>query len=80
MRLDLERKPIFLIIEKTSQKRNLNLKEIGIALGQRVAHKTFGEGVVLNYEGSGEAARVQINFSKAGTKWLVMAYANLEKL
>ena len=55
-------------------------EEIGIALGQRVAHKTFGEGVVLNYEGSGEAARVQINFSKAGTKWLVMAYANLEKL
>jgi len=55
-------------------------EEIGIALGQRVAHKTFGEGVVLNYEGSGEAARVQINFSKTGTKWLVMAYANLEKL
>ena len=37
-----------------------------------------GEGVVLNYEGSGEAARVQINFDQAGTKWLVMAYANLE--
>ena len=48
--------------------------------GQRVMHKSFGEGVVLNYEGSGEAARVQINFDQAGTKWLVMAYANLEKL
>ena len=33
--------------------------EIGISLGQRVLHKTFGEGVVLNYEGSGDAARVQ---------------------
>ena len=54
--------------------------EIGISLGQRVMHKSFGEGVVLNYEGSGEAARVQINFDQAGTKWLVMAYANLEKL
>ena len=54
--------------------------EIGIALGQRVMHKKFGEGVVLNYEGSGDAARVQINFNHAGTKWLVMAYANLEKL
>ena len=54
--------------------------EIGISLGQRVVHKSFGEGVVLNYEGSGEAARVQINFDQAGTKWLVMAYANLEKL
>jgi hypothetical protein len=30
----------------------------------------------LNYEGSGEAARVQVNFNNAGTKWLVMAYAN----
>ena len=55
-------------------------EEIGIALGERVLHKTFGEGVVLNYEGSGEAARVQINFNGAGTKWLVMAYAKLEKL
>ena len=55
-------------------------EEIGIALGERVLHKTFGEGVVLNYEGSGEAARVQINFDGAGTKWLVMAYAKLEKL
>ena len=55
-------------------------EEIGIALGQRVLHKTFGEGVVLNYEGSGESARVQINFDSAGTKWLVMAYAKLEKL
>ena len=55
-------------------------EEIGIALGQRVLHKTFGEGVVLNYEGSGESARVQINFDGAGTKWLVMAYAKLEKL
>ena len=55
-------------------------EEIGIALGQRVLHKTFGEGVVLNYEGSGESARVQINFDGAGTKWLVLAYAKLEKL
>ena len=55
-------------------------EEIGIALGQRVLHKTFGEGVVLNYEGSGESARVQINFDGAGTKWLVMTYAKLEKL
>ena len=54
--------------------------EIGISLGQRVKHKSFGEGVVLNYEGSGDAARIQINFDSAGTKWLVMAYANLEKL
>ena len=46
----------------------------------KVIHKKFGEGIVLNYEGSGESARVQVNFDAAGTKWLVMAYANLEKI
>ena len=55
-------------------------QEIGIALGQKVKHKKFGEGIVLNYEGSGESARVQVNFDQSGTKWLVMAYANLESL
>ena len=55
-------------------------RQIGIALGQKVHHKKFGEGIVLNYEGSGESARVQVNFDNSGTKWLVMAYANLEKL
>ena len=55
-------------------------EEIGIALGQKVNHKKFGEGIVLNYEGSGDSARVQVNFDNAGTKWLVMAYANLDKI
>ena len=55
-------------------------EEIGIALGQKVKHKKFGEGIVLNYEGSGDSARVQVNFDESGTKWLVMTYANLEKL
>ncbi|HEX7081180.1 MAG TPA: DNA helicase II [Gammaproteobacteria bacterium] len=50
----------------------------GIRLGQRVRHGKFGEGVVLNSEGSGAHARVQVNFEQSGTKWLVVAYANLE--
>jgi DNA helicase-2/ATP-dependent DNA helicase PcrA len=50
----------------------------GIRLGQRVRHGKFGEGIVLNSEGSGAHARVQVNFERAGTKWLVVAYANLE--
>ena len=49
-----------------------------IRLGQQVRHKKFGDGVVLNYEGAGAHARVQVNFESAGTKWLVMSYANLE--
>jgi DNA helicase-2/ATP-dependent DNA helicase PcrA len=49
-----------------------------VRLGQRVRHRKFGEGVILNSEGSGSHARVQVNFEEAGTKWLVVAYANLE--
>ena len=48
-----------------------------INLGQRVLHPSFGEGMVMNYEGEGRHARVQINFEEVGSKWLVMEYANL---
>jgi len=52
----------------------------GLRMGQRVHHAKFGEGVVLQSEGSGERARVQINFQDAGAKWLMMGYANLQPL
>lgn len=50
----------------------------GIRVGQRVVHAKFGEGVVTNLEGNGAHARVEVNFEYAGSKWLVMAYANLQ--
>jgi DNA helicase-2/ATP-dependent DNA helicase PcrA len=50
----------------------------GMRLGARVRHGKFGEGVVLNVEGTGPQARVQVNFEHQGTKWLMMQYANLE--
>ena len=49
-------------------------------LGQRVRHAKFGEGVILQLEGSGAQERVQINFKQAGVKWLMLAYAQLEVL
>ena len=52
----------------------------GLALGQRVEHKKFGEGVVLNFEGRGPQARVQVNFRGAGAKWLVVQFAGLRAL
>ena len=52
--------------------------EVGLRLGQRVRHGKFGDGVILNCEGQGAHARVEVNFEKAGTKWLVLSYANLE--
>ena len=52
----------------------------GFVLGQRVAHKKFGEGVVLGFEGLGPQARVQVNFRSGGAKWLVMQFAGLSAL
>jgi DNA helicase-2/ATP-dependent DNA helicase PcrA len=58
--------------------RSLEQEASPVRLGQRVRHGRFGDGVILNSEGSGSHARVQVNFENAGTKWLVLAYAKLE--
>jgi DNA helicase-2/ATP-dependent DNA helicase PcrA len=47
-------------------------------MGSRVRHAKFGDGVVLNFEGNGPQARIQVNFEGQGTKWLMLSYANLE--
>lgn len=52
----------------------------GLALGQRVKHKIFGEGVILSFEGNGPNGRVQVNFTKEGSKWMVLQYAKLEAI
>jgi len=52
----------------------------GYKLGQRVKHTKFGEGTIINLEGSGEHARLQIAFQGEGVKWLVASYARLETL
>jgi DNA helicase-2/ATP-dependent DNA helicase PcrA len=49
-----------------------------LRIGQRVRHGKFGEGVILQSEGEGAQARVQVNFAGAGVKWLMLAYANLQ--
>ncbi|MDR6180655.1 DNA helicase-2/ATP-dependent DNA helicase PcrA [Pseudomonas sp. SORGH_AS 211] len=54
--------------------------ETTFSLGQPVRHALFGDGVILNYEGSGAHARVQVNFKSEGSKWLMVSYAKLEPL
>ncbi|TLX61898.1 DNA helicase II [Stutzerimonas nosocomialis] len=54
--------------------------ETPFSLGQRVRHSLFGEGTILNFEGSGAQARVQVNFEDEGSKWLMLSYAKLEAL
>jgi DNA helicase-2/ATP-dependent DNA helicase PcrA len=48
-----------------------------LRLGQRVSHPIFGEGVILNFEGQGPNMRIQVNFKRVGSKWLVSSYAKL---
>ena len=54
--------------------------ETGLTLGQRVNHTKFGQGTIINYEGSGAQSRVEVSFDDIGCKWLVVAYARLEAI
>ena len=52
----------------------------GFRSGAIVRHGKFGEGIVLATAGTGDNARIQVRFNRAGTKWLVLGYANLQLL
>ena len=47
------------------------------SIGQNVRHAKFGDGVVIDFEGRGLDARVQVRFASQGTKWLALQYAKL---
>ena len=53
---------------------------MGFRLGQSVRHASFGEGVILSFDGEGERARVEIRFANSGTKWLMLGLAKLQAL
>lgn len=50
----------------------------GWRIGQSVRHAKFGLGIIVDAEGRGDDARVQVNFRDAGVKWLALEYAKLE--
>ncbi len=66
------------IARPVSSMAQAEVPDTGLSLGQRVYHQIFGEGVVLNIEGRGASARVEVNFDSEGSKWLVLQYANLQ--
>ncbi len=78
---DLDAKPYW---NKTSQPANVYGASIAsnmpFNIGQSVMHAKFGEGVVVNCEGRGNDARVQVKFREAGIKWLALEYANLSSV
>lgn len=49
-------------------------------MGQSVRHTKFGDGVVVNLEGNGSDARIQVNFGAAGLKWLALSIVKLEAI
>ena len=51
---------------------------MGFRMGQSVRHASFGEGVILSFDGEGERARVEIRFANSGTKWLMLSLAKLQ--
>lgn len=59
---------------------DVDKSDSGFSLGERVSHPVFGEGVITNFEGMGESARVEVKFLTKGCKWLVLAYAKLTPL
>ncbi|HEX3062909.1 MAG TPA: UvrD-helicase domain-containing protein [Usitatibacter sp.] len=64
------------------QKANFEKRpdEHPFAVGQNVRHAKFGDGVVIDFEGRGLDARVQVRFAANGTKWLALQYAKLTAL
>ncbi|HEX5093579.1 MAG TPA: UvrD-helicase domain-containing protein [Burkholderiales bacterium] len=50
----------------------------GFRVGQNVVHAKFGAGVIVDAEGQGQEARVQVNFGRQGVKWLAVAVAKLQ--
>ncbi len=52
--------------------------QTGVSIGTSVMHPSFGEGVVLALEGAGDAARITVQFRRAGTKRLMLKYAALQ--
>jgi DNA helicase-2/ATP-dependent DNA helicase PcrA len=67
-------------VSLASKPRQPGLSDAAFRLGQRVQHAKFGDGIVLQNEGDGKQARVQVNFERAGMKWLMVAYAKLQPL
>ena len=51
-----------------------------LEVGQKVVHNYFGVGNVLSVQGSGRNSRAQVNFERAGVKWLALAVAKIQVL
>ena len=65
---------------KNQPKTTACMQDAGWKAGQKVIHAKFGQGTIINVEGSREAVRLQIAFVGNGIKWLIAKMAKLEKV
>lgn len=52
----------------------------GLAVGDAVAHKSFGHGKIIAFEGAGRNTTARVTFSNGQTKRLALRFAPLEKI
>lgn len=65
---------------KNSPKPTACLNDNDWKMGQKVLHSKFGQGTIINVEGSAEQTRLQIAFVQQGIKWLIAKVAKLERV
>ncbi|MFC9325402.1 DNA helicase PcrA [Kitasatospora sp. NPDC057015] len=63
-----------------SARRVTEREVVGLAVGDRVTHDTFGLGTVVATAGVGDKAQATVDFGTAGRKQLLLRYAPVEKL
>jgi len=63
----------------TRPNRSTGAERLGIRVGDDVVHGKFGEGVVLEIIGTGDAAEVIVRFPGVGEKRLLLAWSPLKK-
>ncbi len=63
--------------KRRSELINQNSQTDQWRVGQNVSHAKFGAGVIINCEGQGSDARVQVRFDRVGMKWLLLEFAKL---
>ncbi|TAG00144.1 MAG: DNA helicase II [Betaproteobacteria bacterium] len=54
-----------------------NRTDSGFRVGQQVMHAKFGQGVIINADGTGKNIQVEVNFADHGIKRLALEYAKL---
>ena len=53
---------------------------MGLRVGDDVRHSQWGEGVIIDIEGSGDKAEASVHFQTVGEKRLLLSWAPLEKI